>query len=343
MHLLNNGGRMTDNDIIRFAHMPRYSQQQTDLVLATEAFAPINEIVEYVSDTFNQIVTLTTAHQKISRHGVTSYIIDEYADRLSAYSINFETQSVSACLEGLSSLVERMWVAIKNALSRLLEYLKTNPYFAQWFNRCEFYRSKMASLISGQLRNYIKADIESFNSIMMAGWNYGDFVKTMNYTAVLISRLKGIGSYRIEDIDIGRQFYDVFMNLNASFVDGVVTISNPGFERKSTNDLDWKPNLVYYISNTLYSKVAVNSMTLTRMQREFERILTVAIQECNNVLSGREDGNDDTKVTAAKNRIRNIRNIQNLIQLAVSNTCFLCSQWCKLASSFDTGERPYPA
>ena len=334
---------MTDLDIIRFANMPKYSQQQTDMVLATEAFAPVNEIVEYVTDTFDKMALLNTAYNKISRHGLTSYIIEEYTDILTPYSVNFNTQSASACMEGLSSLVERMWVSIKNALSRLLEYLKTNPYFAQWFNRCEFYRAKMASLIAGPLRNYTKANIESFNSIMLAGWKYSDFCKTLNVTGNLIAKLKSIGAYRVEDIDFTRMFYDTFEQLNATYMDGVINLSNPLFERKSAYDLGWTPNYVYGVSSTLYSRVAVNSMSLTRMTREFERLLNIALVECNNVLSGREDGNDDAKVTAAKNRIRNVKNIQSLVQLAVSNTCHLCCEWCKLASSFDIDQRPYPA
>ena len=334
---------MTDSDILRFASMPRFSQEQTDFVLATEAFAPITEIVNYISDTFNQISTLNDAYNKISKHGVTSYIEEELQDKLSTDSINFKSQSVSACLEGLSSLVERMWVSIKNALSRLLEFLKTNPYFAQWFNRCEFYRSKMAALIAGPLKNYIKADIDSFNSITYAGWTYTDFCKTLNYTNLLILKLKSLGTYKLEDIKFDNMFYDTFANLNVSYENGVITVFNPSFERKTSLDLEWTPYKVYSVANSLYAKIAVNAMYLTRLQRDFERMLNAAIVECDNVLSGREDGNDDAKVSAARLRIQNIRNIQQLVQLAVSNTCFLCSQWCRLASSFDIGQRPYPA
>ena len=334
---------ITDIDIIRWANMPKFSQYQTDYILSTEAFSTINEFVDYITNSFDQIHTLSNAYQKISRHGITSYIVDEFSDVLAPYSINFRTQSPSACMEGLSSLVERLWTAIKNALSRLLEFLKTNPYFAQWFNRCEYYRAKMAALMAGPLKNYIKADLESFNSIVLTGLSYADFFKYTNLTGILISKLKCVGSYKAEDIDIIRMFYEIFNNgLTADFIDNVVSIKNPVLKRDTTKELGWTPQLVNTITNNLYSKVAVNAMCLTRLTRDIERQLNIAIVECNNVLAGREDGNDDAKVVSARNRIRNIKNIQNLVQLAVNYTCFLCAQWCKMASSFDKDKRPYP-
>lgn len=334
---------MTDSDIIRFSLMPKFSQQQTDYVLALEAMQSISESVEEINDGLQKIETLSHAYKTISKCGINKYVEEEFSDILSMYSINFQTQSVSACMEGLTSIIERVWVSIKNALVRLLEFLKTNPYFARWFNRCEFYRSRMADIISTSLKSYVKADPVAFNTITLSGWNYADFNKTMNYTAVLIQRLKNMGSFRIEDIVVDRMFYDIFNNLNAVYENDWVVVSNPAFIPSTAGDLGWKPFNVYQVSSTLYSRIAVNSMYLTRLQKDFERTLNVAIQECNEVLSGRIDGTTDEKIRTAKRRIRNIKNVQSLIQLAVSNTCLLCSQWCKLASSFDIGQRPYPA
>lgn len=333
---------MTDNDIIRFAQMPKFSQTQTDYVLAVEALDPITDILNELSSSCEKLELFNTAYKKISRHGVTDFIKEEFGDALSPFSVNFETQSVSACLEGLSSLAERAWTIIRNMFVRLFEYLTTNTYFGNLFNRSEFYRRRMSEIIAGPLRGYVKADLDSFNSITISGFNYNEFYNRMNYTGMLISKLRNIASYRMETIDVEHMFADVIRYLNINTESGTFYPSVPVMSKGTTYDLGWTPFKVYSVSSNLYSKVAVNSIGLSRLQQEFARSLKVAIAECDAILAGRIDGNDENKVLLARKKIQNIRNVQALVQIANNNMCYLCGQWIRMAQ-FDTGARPYPA
>ena len=335
---------MTDNDILRFAMMPKYNHVHALQVQSEEAITPMVDMINEVNEAFDQISLFNTAYSKISRHGVTDFIKKEYADTLSPYSINFETQPVSACLEGLSSMVERLWTVIKNLVTRLYNYFMTHTYFGAIFEKCEYYQRRMSELIAGPLKGYLKADLNLFNSVMVSGMAYDVFVQNINYVGMLISKLKSITPYSLGGIDVSITMTDVTRHLNIPYEDGRYSIvSTPAVERKSLYDLCWTPFKVNSVASSLYSKIAVNAIGLNRLRNELARSLAVALKECEDVLNGKIDGDDNTRIQHAKLRVLNIRNIQVLTAIAMKYLCTMCGQWCRMASLFDTGERPYPA
>lgn len=335
---------MTDNDILCFAMMPKYNHVHALQVQSEEALIPMIDMINEVNEAFEQISLFNTAYSKISRHGVTDFIKKEYADTLSPYSINFETQPVSACLEGLSSMIERLWNVIKNLITRLYNYFTTHTYFGAIFNKCEYYQRRMSELIAGPLKGYLKADLNLFNSVMVTGMSYDDFVKNINYVGILISKLKSITPYSVGNIDVGNIMGDVTRYLDIPYEDGRYSIEkSPTVTRESLYDLYWTPFKVNSVAGSLYSKIAVNAISLRRLRDEMTRSLAIALKECDDVLSGRIDGNDETRIQHAKLRAINIRNVQVLTGTAMKYLCVMCGQWCRMASLFDTGQRVYPA
>ena len=326
---------MTDNDIVRFALMPKFSQKQADYVIATESFSPIKEECDVVNQLLDKVHVLSDAHTKLLKYGITPFIEEEYSDVLSAYSVNFKTQSVHACIEGLSSIIERVWTSIKNALMRIFQYLSENPIFTMWFNRCEFYRVRMSNMIAGPLRAYIKADIDKFGTIVATGWNLQEFKMRAYHLGNLISKIKNNMNARFEMLDVYHVFGAEIQGLGCGFVDGNVMPVPPATTRTTAKEFEWKPFDVYQIASNLYSKVAVNSMYLTRLNTELGRSLKIAITEADNVLSGRSDGSNEEQIALSKNRVKNIKNMLMLVQIAVNNLCLMCAQWYKYASSFE--------
>ena len=334
---------MTDNDILKFAMMPKYSHSHAIQIQATEALVPVSSMVSELESAFEQISLFNRAHMKISRHGLTDYIKEEFGDTLSPYSINFESQTVSACLEGLSSMIERLWNVIKNTLTRLFEYVTNNTFLGELFDKCEYYQHRMSAIIAGPLRGYIKADVDAFNSSVISGLAYDQFVQYINYVGILISKLRSISSFSLDNVQVSSSMVDVARYLSIPYEDGKYRSIAPVVKRDSLYNLYWSPFKVYSVANQLYSKIAVNASNLRRLKGELTRALTVALAECNNVLSGRTDGTNEETIQKAKLRVNNIRNVQALTQTAISYLCIMCGQWCRMASLFDTGERPYPA
>ena len=223
---------MLDNDIIRFSQMPKFSQEQTDYVLSLETMNVIDVYLSDIENCCERLKLFSNAYTKILKHGVTDFIKEELSLPLAPYCINFESQSVSACLEGLSGLVERVWVAIKNTLIRLFNYVMDNTFLGGLFERLEFYRRRISEQIAGPLKNYTKVDVAVYQTRMISGISYEDFCTRMNCIALLIARLKNVGSYRLDSIDVLNVFSDAIRSANIEVKDGRLYLGAPIFTRE---------------------------------------------------------------------------------------------------------------
>ena len=325
---------MTNNDIIRFALMPRFNPYQAEYVTSTEALIPIKEECVILDQLLNKVAALSEAHKKILRHGPTSFIIEEYNDILTEYNINFATQSVDACVEGLSSIVERIWITIKHALIRLWNFITDHPCVTLWFNRCEFYRVRMANIISTSLKAYAKMDINAFNDIKLIGFKKDEFRAKVLHVGNLIAKIKNTSASKFELLNIESIFGQEVAGLGCRFENSTVIVQPPSLTKDTTKKMGWKPFDVYAITNDLYARVATNSMYLTRFSQDLGRTLRSAMADADNVLTGRTEGSDETIIALSKARVNNIRNILMLIQIANSNAYILLSEWYKMASCF---------
>lgn len=333
---------MNDINISGLYLMPKIDPVYFQDVLSQEQITPVLDALDHIDGMYDQVKQISKLQTVIYRHGSSEAVLEDYTDLLDHYHINFKTQSIQACTEGLSSVISRIWEAIKNIISRIMDYLQNNEYFAQWFNGCERCRVKMASYISGCLRDYAKVDATKFEKNMFRIMPYPVFTQYLNALSMLILKLKNCMSLNLSMIDVTTVFKDCLASLKIVCENGKIFANFPFYDLKSAKALYWNPSKIYYVANDLYSKVAINSMELMRIQKTIERVVGETYRECNDVLSGRIDGNDEKKIMEARQRIRNIRNLNELIRITIRLTYMMCKQWLTLVGKMDFGVYPEP-
>ena len=328
---------MNDIDIMNFANMLRPEANHIvkyEYEKSLENFTPVFDELDKICE---QLSTVAAAHKYIILHGITNAAIDDFGVSLEAFGIEINFNSdVNKCLEGLGVLITRFWTSIKEAISRLIEYLRTDPYFSRWTNLNEMLRVKVSNLILARERYYALIDDTKFYNTKVLAIPYAPYLSKLNATALLTGKLNLLGGTPYESINVRERFGQELEALGFVGTSGVyVPPENHGFVAGTLRDFQWSPSKVHFCTDTLYRKLLVPHLNIDRMLYQMNRALKLAMDECSAVLRGSIDGDDTTRVNAAKARVQNIRAIKNIAQYSISMTRILATQWIRMVELYD--------
>lgn len=303
-------------------------------IAINESYNVLDELTTFIADKYESLESIYKLKRRIEVYGIAESSFENLSTELKEkYNINItKTTEPIIAIEGLGSFFISIINSIKNAISRLIEWLNTDSFFSRWINSNEYYRLRISRLLSGPAKDYGMSNKEAFANSIIYGFSYPVYSSRLNNLISLnrkISTVSNLPDYSV--IHIQNTFGKELIELGFTFVDGnLYAPTRVDYIKVPARGMLWTPDKVYNIGFRVLKELLSENLPMTKLGYSLGRSLNAANRKLNEI----EVSQSTENLTKLKAHINGIICIRRICEEARKSSGSLARQWVQMVELF---------
>ena len=317
------------------ASIPQYMldnlERIEDINEDTKFFLALEDIETYC----DKLLLLSKAQEHITMYGITGNILKTYSTELlntCAIELTVHTDAVVA-LEGISDWVMKIYNAIRDAIDKIIEWIRTDSYFSRWTNKCERYRVKIGELMATVVRQHSVVNELIYRTHRIVGHPYSNCTELISTATNIANKLNTVtttnkfGELNIIDI-FGADLLKCGFTVDSGVLQRPTSL---GMKTATIGDLLWNPQKVYATGPSIITLLSKHTF-IDKLIYSLKRSIRNTETQLNSLI--RTNSTDPVAINNMKKEIAGMKCIRMISVYTIDISSSLAYQWINMANKF---------